>query len=801
MFVPKFLYKSVYFLLVISFLAFNIHVNGQQDNKKVLLLNSYNVGYEWTDSITSGVINVTNNTPKVDLFVEHMDGKRHDDSLYINNLAELYQQKYKMVDFDLVIVSDDLALKFTLTHRNKLFNSAPVVYCGVSNPEKYDLNNLPYFGILETENDGPFLELIQKMLPDLKKIYFIADKTQNGLLDLSRIKSALNILPANIETRIIEEIDVDSLFLEIKTIKKTDAVFLLSLLRDKYGNSLNYGQITSELCSVSKAPVFCNYFSNLGRGVVGGSFVKASDQGKMAAEIGMKILYDKSFKPQKLIVPTSVYSFDYNVLQKFNIPLSILPQGSFILNKPESIFAKYKKTIIVTLCIIVFLLAVILVLTVNIARRKKAERIVIQQFNEIQEQNEHIININQNLSNTIVELETTNEKLNKTNEELIITRDRAEESDRLKSAFLANMSHEIRTPMNGILGFSELLKRPQLSGHEQKMYIDIIEQSGKRMLNIINDLIDIAKIESGQTDVVLKPTNINELIDFIYKFFKPETDKKGLSLRTYKINTDKFSNIYTDSEKLIAILINLIKNAIKYTDSGSIDFGYSGSEIAEEGFIRFFIKDTGIGIEKERHNAIFERFVQADIKDERALQGAGLGLSITKAYVEMLGGRIWLNSEINKGSVFYFTIKIQKPSDQIIKFHDEPAINPDNEIRKIKILIAEDDWPSYLFVSLLVEDFSALTLHAENGIETVEICRNHPDIDLILMDIKMPKMDGYEAARMIRSFNKDVIIIAQTAFALNGDKELAIQAGCNEYITKPIDLSDLRNLIKKYFSK
>jgi signal transduction histidine kinase len=237
---------------------------------------------------------------------------------------------------------------------------------------------------------------------------------------------------------------------------------------------------------------------------------------------------------------------------------------------------------------------------------------------------------------------------------------KAEESDRLKSAFLANMSHEIRTPMNGILGFAELLSQPGLTGETQQNYIRIIEKSGTRMLNIINDIVNISKIEAGLMKVNWQESNINEQIEYIYTFFKPEVEGKGMQISFRNSLPSKESVISTDREKLYAILKNLVKNAIKYSKIGSIEFGYSlrrahdNLSISLE--LEFFVKDTGIGIPKDRQDAIFERFIQADITDKNAYQGAGLGLSISKAYVEMLGGKIWVESEPEVGSCFYFTL-------------------------------------------------------------------------------------------------------------------------------------------------
>ena len=385
----------------------------------------------------------------------------------------------------------------------------------------------------------------------------------------------------------------------------------------------------------------------------------------------------------------------------------------------------------------------------------------------------------------------------KQEKELLEAKEHAEESDRLKSAFLANMSHEIRTPMNGILGFAGLLKEPGLNGEEQKEYIRIIERSGERMLNIINDIIDISKIESGMIEVSMSETNINEQVEFIYNFFKREAEDKGIHFSRKVSLATEHANIITDREKVYAILSNLVKNAIKYTNEGSIELGYNQTG----DILEFFVKDTGIGIPRNRQAAIFERFIQADISNKMAQQGAGLGLSITRAYAELLGGKICVESEVEKGSVFYFTLPYNivhlKSNIDDSDFHpDTESEHPEN----LKILVAEDDESSALLISHLLKKFSNEMIIAKTGTETVEQCRNHPDLDLVLMDMQMPVMNGYEATRQIRLFNKDVIIIAQTAYAFSGDREKATEAGCNDYIVKPLKKKELFLLIRNYFS-
>jgi PAS domain S-box-containing protein len=379
--------------------------------------------------------------------------------------------------------------------------------------------------------------------------------------------------------------------------------------------------------------------------------------------------------------------------------------------------------------------------------------------------------------------------------ELLKAKIRAEESDRLKSAFLANMSHEIRTPMNGILGFTGLLKEPKLTGDEQQEYIAIIEKSGIRMLNIINDIISISKVEAGQVEISITRTNIKEQLEYIYTFFKPEATQKGIQLINRNALQASESIIETDREKLYAVLTNLVKNAIKFTAGGTIVLG---CETKDRNF-QFFVSDTGPGILADQKELIFERFRQGSELLTRNYEGAGLGLSISKAFVEMLGGKIWVESEVGKGSVFYFTIPYHPLSpESSMPENAVEEVKVEASVKNLKILIAEDDETSEMLISMAVGKFSREILKARTGNEAIAACRNNTDIDLVLMDVKMPEMDGYEATRQIRQFNSQVVIIAQTAYSLIGDYEKAMAAGCNDYIPKPLNIAKLKNLIQKH---
>ena len=393
--------------------------------------------------------------------------------------------------------------------------------------------------------------------------------------------------------------------------------------------------------------------------------------------------------------------------------------------------------------------------------------------------------------------------LKREKEELIKAKVQAEEGDRLKTAFLANMSHEIRTPINGIIGFAELLKMPDLDQDSQDQYISIIEKSGDRMLNIINDIISLSKVDSGQMGISISRTNINEQLDFIYAFFKKEVEQKGIKLIYEKSLLENEAYINTDREKVYAVLTNLVKNAIKFTQSGSIEIGCNiepGRSVTEPEELEFFVKDTGVGIQSDQLNIIFERFRQGSELLSRNYEGAGLGLSISKAYVEMLGGKIWTNSVLGQGSTFYFTLPyVTYTENKIQKRKTVKKKVRENNINDLKILIAEDDENSEKLLEVFVQNYCVEILIAKTGWEAVDICHKYPELDLVLMDIKLPEIDGYEATRQIRYFNKNLVIIAQTAFAQRGDRETALAAGCNDYISKPIKKDLLASMIKKHF--
>ncbi len=384
------------------------------------------------------------------------------------------------------------------------------------------------------------------------------------------------------------------------------------------------------------------------------------------------------------------------------------------------------------------------------------------------------------------------------NNELIKAKERAEESDRLKTSFLANMSHEIRTPLNAIVGFSNLLIDENIKTDLKKEFIKIIENSANDLLNIIEDILDTAQIESGIINIRENLVDINQLMVELLIIYQnhPQVKEKNLKVEyIYPSASDKFQ-IYIDRLRLKQILTNLLSNAIKFTERGKVEFGYRQLEYGQN-IIQFFVKDTGIGIPSDKFDYIFERFHKLEPDTDTLYRGNGLGLYISRKLAQFMGGDITLESELGNGSTFYLTIPYslkqrESISDNFSSYYSNMSWPGKN------ILIVEDEVSNYKYLEALLFNRANL-IWVKNGDEAIKTCLEKK-IDLVLMDIKLPKIDGFEATRKIKEKKPEIPIIAVTAYAMEADKNESIQAGCNNYISKPFKMEELFSLINSYMS-
>jgi len=423
-----------------------------------------------------------------------------------------------------------------------------------------------------------------------------------------------------------------------------------------------------------------------------------------------------------------------------------------------------------------------------IIKNKAIGAIVVQSY-----ENKNAYNLNDvNLLEFVADQISTTIQRKKKDDELKQALLKAQESDKLKSSFLANMSHEIRTPMNGIIGFSEFLLEPNLDEINRKKYANVIIDSSKRLLSIVNDVLDISKIEAGMVKLNYENVNLNTLLDDLYTFYKPITNRSKLNLISHKGIDNLKSVVETDKNKLNQILTNLISNAVKFTNEGTIEFGCN----IKNNMVEFYVKDTGIGIKKELINKIFYRFTQAEMPKNKQIQGTGLGLAISKKFVELFKGNIWLESSKN-GTTVYFTIPYIKKYPIVSTVIEKVKVMDPKQNKNITILVAEDEEYNRMYINELFSKTNHTIVEAYDGEMAVELFKKHEQIDLILMDIKMPKMDGVEAMKIIKAY-KPTPVIALSAFAMESDKKEALKEGFDNYLTKPINKKALFHLINKF---
>lgn len=618
--------------------------------KNVLLVNSYHQGFSWTDSVTSGITSALKLHPEVKFYIENLNAKEFGQSNFENEKDHI-RKKYSGIVFDGILVTDNDALDFAFKYNDCLAPNQPVVFAGISNPEDYPLEGTGFYGFKELGNTENVLDFVRKLLPNAKRVLVLTDLTTTGMIyqkDFQKQASRIG----NMEVVFPKVINLDSIYAMVGDANKYDAAYYLGINLDAEGNSIDFFSVLDSINRRAKIPLFANDPVFNGIGVVGGSYQSGHKTGSEAARMLIQLMNPKFPKPAKHFFEiNSDYFFDRKILDKYGISIDLTPVGSKVIHNPGFQESKYFIWIISVLFIL--LLVVFYLFQAN-RKTKKAERRISNQFNKVQNQNAELELAYQKLGEVIAELETTNTQLKESNISLETAKKRAEESDNLKSAFLANVSHEIRTPLNSIVGFSSLLSESDLNEETRNSYIELIESNSESLLVLIDEIIDLSKIEAQQLTLKFQIFSVDALMTELFRMFELSQKIKSVELRLHRISETKELFVYSDRVRVRQILINLLSNALKFTESGYIEFGYFEME---DNKIQLFVKDTGIGIKAEYQEAVFERFRKLNSDNGKVYRGTGLGLSITKKLVELLGGQITIHSEPGEGSIFFFTLE------------------------------------------------------------------------------------------------------------------------------------------------
>ncbi len=600
---------KIYSVLLLSFTILSQPL-AAKEIKEFILLNSYHTGYKWTDDLTQGVLDGIGSPNSNRVFVEYMDYKRFQNKNSFYELINLYKYKYQELDIDGIICADNYAFQFFLENGDSIWDkNIPVNVCGVNNIEKFDYDTLRFKAIREDIDVKNTLNSILTLNPQTDTLIVISDQTLSGKIFLQQFVEGINKYYPSFPYQIIDGTDYEHIHSKLqKVYTKNKAIVLLSLYSNKYKIPLEMKHLGRDLLKEIDIPVYSFWEFLMDDFIVGGSLISSYDQGYAAAQNMVLRIMNPSVKTLALQKSRYRLAFDYNKIKKYNLSYENLPREAILVNKKIPFYIKHKSEIIFYLSILLVLILLNFFLINNISRRKKIEL------------------------------------------KLKMAKDKAEESDRLKSSFLANMSHEIRTPMNAILGFSDILHSSNLNNSESYDYLEQIKNSGENLLNIINDIIDISKIESGQLQIRKEYFELSKLIGNIEYTIKTliKTKNKDISFSIVYNPEHEFQKLFADPFRIEQVLLNLLTNAVKFTDQGEIKLLII---VKPNQNLVFEVSDTGEGIDPEDMDIIFERFRQAE-KTTKMNAGTGLGLTITRSLVKLMDGTIRVQSKPNVGTTF-----------------------------------------------------------------------------------------------------------------------------------------------------
>lgn len=597
----------------------------------ILVLNSYHQGYDWSDREIAGLKEgLKAKGLNGSVIVENMDLKRFPGPLYQEQLKSFLSEKYKKIKIDIIVVFDNPAFDFIRQYRPSFGSSIPIVFAGVNDftPSMIEgLNNIT--GIAEIQDHKGTLELALALHPQVRKVLAVHDYTSSGLAVRKEVEALVPTFEKRVTIVFNEPSTYEEMSSRIAQLTGDSLVLILSFATDRAGKSLTPPASTEVLTAHASVPVYATHETRLGYGIVGGVLINGLEHGRRTAAVVNRILAGEAAGSIPVDVrSTSIPEFDYRMIRRFNISQQILPEKSLFIHKPPSFYEQNRVFVWSVATVMAILIGFVVILAGLLVRKKR-----------VQEELERLnVELEQRVADRTSDLQGAMEK--------------AQEADHLKSAFLASMSHELRTPLNSILGFTGIVLE-RMAGpltDEQSRQLLMVEESARHLLSLINDVLDISKIEAGQIEISKDRFDMRAAIEAVLQTTMLAARKKGLSL-VAAIHPG-IGTIESDRRRVEQILLNLVDNAIKFTDHGEVRIDCA----VRNGYIETTITDTGIGIKADDMGQLFKPFRQIDSGLARRHEGTGLGLSICKRLVDVLGGRIWVESQWGGGSSFIFTL-------------------------------------------------------------------------------------------------------------------------------------------------